>query len=333
MPIAVAVVARVRDMPITVSRKSFSDFEALNTIAQDGRSVVMQLAPGKMSGTLTHLTLDPSLRIATGFFSRAIRASGVPSHHRWMFGMVHASNGKVSFLQDTVKPGDLVVVAPGRERYTSYQDAASFSMTFIEPHELEAFLGTHPEALDELDRLKHRPTVLPSDPATAAANIAQMTTVAAALTEHAGTLSDDSIDFYKRGILELLTDPLRAAAIPSGGRHPRAAALVRDVDQYLVDAGTRPVHVSELCQQFKVHRRLLLRAFTDVHNMPPRTFVRRKRLCDVHTALVCGGPDAAVKAIAIEHGFLELGRFAGEYRRQFGELPSQTLRRAQRKPE
>jgi AraC-like DNA-binding protein len=51
----------------------------------------------------------------------------------------------------------------------------------------------------------------------------------------------------------------------------------------------------------------------------------------VHTALLMGGP-ATIKEIAIEHGFVELGRFAGEYRRLFGELPSQTLRRASSLP-
>jgi len=39
------------------------------------------------------------------------------------------------------------------------------------------------------------------------------------------------------------------------------------------------------------------------------------------------GPLAMVKEIAIEHGFVELGRFAGDYRRMFGELPSETLQR------
>ena len=38
-------------------------------------------------------------------------------------------------------------------------------------------------------------------------------------------------------------------------------------------------------------------------------------------------PGATVTGIATEHGFLELGRFAMRYRRQFGETPSQTLAR------
>ena len=37
---------------------------------------------------------------------------------------------------------------------------------------------------------------------------------------------------------------------------------------------------------------------------------------------------ARVTDIAMDHGFVHLGRFAEQYRRFFGETPSQTLRRA-----
>jgi transcriptional regulator GlxA family with amidase domain len=106
--------------------------------------------------------------------------------------------------------------------------------------------------------------------------------------------------------------------------------LVRDVDCYLHKAGNRPVHITKLTEKFKVHRRTLHRAFIDVLGIGPITFLRSKRLGDVHKVLLQGGPDAMIKAVAIEHGFLQLGRFAGEYRQLFGEKPSQTLRRAQR---
>jgi transcriptional regulator GlxA family with amidase domain len=106
-----------------------------------------------------------------------------------------------------------------------------------------------------------------------------------------------------------------------------AATLVREVDRYMIDAGSRPIHISELCETFNVGRRMLHRAFIEAVGIAPITFLRRKRLGDVHTALLMGGPDTTVKDVAIEHGFLELGRFAGAYRRLFGELPFRTLQR------
>jgi len=34
-----------------------------------------------------------------------------------------------------------------------------------------------------------------------------------------------------------------------------------------------------------------------------------------------------VTAVAMDHGFFQLGRFSADYRRAFGELPSETLGR------
>ena len=109
-----------------------------------------------------------------------------------------------------------------------------------------------------------------------------------------------------------------------------ATTLVRDVEHYLDEAGWRPVHTSELCEVFNVSRRTLHRAFVEVMGLPPITYMRRRRLGHAHAALRAGGPDETVRDIAIEHGFAELGRFAGAYYHMFDELPRQTLQRAQR---
>ena len=61
--------------------------------------------------------------------------------------------------------------------------------------------------------------------------------------------------------------------------------------------------------------------------MSPKRFVIHDRLNEVRRAL--SDPRAAhatVTDIATEHGFFELGRFAGRYKAVFGETPSQTLR-------
>ena len=72
---------------------------------------------------------------------------------------------------------------------------------------------------------------------------------------------------------------------------PVPRQLVQEVDRYLQAAGNRPVHVSELCGHFAVSRRTLHRAFHDVLGIAPITFLRRKRLNDVHTILL-GQADA-----------------------------------------
>jgi AraC-like DNA-binding protein len=62
----------------------------------------------------------------------------------------------------------------------------------------------------------------------------------------------------------------------------------------------------------------------------PLGWVRQERLARARHALLEGGRQASVSRVAVECGFTQLGRFAAQYCRRFGELPSETLRRIRR---
>jgi AraC-like DNA-binding protein len=315
-------------MAITVRQTIFSDFEALQHVVQDGRSDVVPLGRGKVVGSLTHISVDPSFGVSTGSFSRGVRLQGVTSDSRWMFGMLLATSGEASTVQRKLAAGDLAIFPPGQERYSVYRDSASFSAVFVAPEQLNAFLATQPGAVDS-PIWRQRATLRTTDPATAADTIAHLAALSSMLSEYGPQLSDHAAEFYQRNILELLTATALDTSRYRGRRVRSALRLVAEVDGYLVDAGSRPIHISELCEKFDVGRRMLHRAFIDVLGMPPITFLRHKRLGDVHTALLRGGPELFIKDVAIEHGFLDLSRFAGEYRRLFGERPSETHKRFQ----
>jgi AraC-like DNA-binding protein len=57
-------------------------------------------------------------------------------------------------------------------------------------------------------------------------------------------------------------------------------------------------------------------------------FLRRLRFEKVREALLHARQSDSVSSICGQWGFTHLGRFAVEYRRRFGETPSQTLARA-----
>ena len=58
-------------------------------------------------------------------------------------------------------------------------------------------------------------------------------------------------------------------------------------------------------------------------------YLREIRLKRAREALLAADPCSAtsVTEIALDSGFVHLGRFSSEYRNRFGESPSQTLRR------
>ena len=98
---------------------------------------------------------------------------------------------------------------------------------------------------------------------------------------------------------------------------------------FLRDAETLTLSLSELCTAARVSERTLEYAFRETYGAGPLEFVRRWRLHRARRALLYptfrGG---TVSEVAHGMGFWHLGRFAAEYRRLFGELPSDTLRRA-----
>jgi AraC-like DNA-binding protein len=62
--------------------------------------------------------------------------------------------------------------------------------------------------------------------------------------------------------------------------------------------------------------------------MGPKRYLLLRRMHLARQALRAGGHSAAtVTETAMRYGFWHLGRFAGEYRALFGEMPSASLHR------
>jgi AraC family ethanolamine operon transcriptional activator len=126
------------------------------------------------------------------------------------------------------------------------------------------------------------------------------------------------------------------ACLPSAPR-PRAplgrprldrVTIVRRAMDVLDTAPTVPT-TADLARDVGVTSRTLLRTFQDAYGMPPKQYLMLRELHVVRRSLRDGGgEDDTVADILTRHGVWEFGRFAGRYRQLFGELPSETLRRA-----
>lgn len=89
------------------------------------------------------------------------------------------------------------------------------------------------------------------------------------------------------------------------------------------------LQIKFLCQASRVGERLLRNAFRSVHDNTPLRHLRELRMEEARKALLYpGSTGTTVTMVAMQFGFLELGRFSAEYRSIFGERPSATLRRS-----
>jgi len=91
-----------------------------------------------------------------------------------------------------------------------------------------------------------------------------------------------------------------------------------------------PVALDDLAAVAGVRPRTLEAHFKTYLGTTPLGWVRRTRLARARQQLLASGEGANVTSIANANGFTELGRFAAQYRQQFGELPSQTLKAARK---
>lgn len=89
-----------------------------------------------------------------------------------------------------------------------------------------------------------------------------------------------------------------------------------------------PVRLDALADVAGVRPRTLETHFKMFLGTTPLGWVRRMRLARARQELLHAGPDATVTGVALANGFSQLGRFAAEYRKLFGEPPSATRRRA-----
>lgn len=112
---------------------------------------------------------------------------------------------------------------------------------------------------------------------------------------------------------------------PSVRRRDRARSLAV---RYISEFGCRPITVAELCRVTGVSDWTLDLAFREHFGVPPKTYLRATRLHWVQRELKSADPATTLIAdVANRWGFWHMGQFARDYRKMFGELPSQTLGR------
>lgn len=106
---------------------------------------------------------------------------------------------------------------------------------------------------------------------------------------------------------------------------PERARAVRRAEELMRARLADPLGAIDLCRELGVSDRTLRLAFREQYGMGPMAFFRCLRLNAARTALRAD-PLLAVGDAARANGFHHLGNFSADYRRLFGERPSDTPR-------
>ncbi|MGF1491840.1 MAG: helix-turn-helix domain-containing protein [Microcoleaceae cyanobacterium] len=140
------------------------------------------------------------------------------------------------------------------------------------------------------------------------------------------------IPHFKKIILEDLI-PLIIEAIPprqssraQSLRPITRALLVKQAEDYMMANLHQPLTVNDLCRELNANSRSIFYGFQEIFGMAPMAYLKVQRLHSVRRRLKAADPERdSVTAIANQFGFWSAGHFARDYKKMFGERPSQTI--------
>ena len=136
-----------------------------------------------------------------------------------------------------------------------------------------------------------------------------------------------AVDHFEQSlILSLLygqthnyTDALRR------GLSTIAPVHVKRVERYIHEHATEKVTINDLTEVAGVSARALFAGFKSFRNTSPMKYLQQVRMDKVRKDLMEAVPSDTVTEIALNWGFSQLGRFSVDYKKRFGESPSETL--------
>lgn len=251
---------------------------------------------------------------------------GVESHGCYQFYVPFGSgawrNNGVGFNEDEV-----LIVEPGAEHCQTTNTAEGFH-GFCVPKALSAL---DPETRGEQARYSY--TV--KNQRRLSNRFRQMYAgLLAAIAENPGIESSPAARLVEAELRSMLEPLLRLhlSAEESGPSRGRPRVSRREIVErsrvMLEKFDGEPIHVSELAKNAGVSLPTLEKAFNDYFHIGPRQYLRIRQLHKVRRELLVSDPDeTTVSDVLTRWGVWEFGRFSGRYKLQFGELPSETLRR------
>jgi AraC family ethanolamine operon transcriptional activator len=283
-----------------------------------------QLSPGAFRGAVNHVQL-PGVRLVHETSSVATHQRGTLGCGNVGFAMAVDLHGEGIFNGQRIDRQS-IMVGCGDDLDLTTPDrfgliAVVVGREILQPLWQHMYQKPLPTWLDEQ-------FVLQATPAMADA-------VRALHLQALATLADPAFD--ERALIALRDEVLIEwiEVLPGAVHAPdlkTVAARRRVVDracELMLSRSVQPPSILEICDRIGASPRKLNYCFRDVLGVSPARYLRAVRLNNARRDLKDPSAVASsVQDVAARWGFWHLGQFSVDYKRQFGELPSATLRAA-----
>lgn len=303
-----------------VVRLSFTDFEELAAAARGWRLVLSKLDPEPFEGEIFQWLTDGFI-ISRGRFGNFLRQEGSPPPGlRTM--TVHLEREMSQYWRGRRVTGDDLMIFPREGEIDTFSDPRFdiFTISFDE----EAFLAQAngmgcaavPSILKDTEVLRSVP-----------GGMGSLRRALFEIVRNAGKGKADP-GIVKRNIQAEVIRMLEGGEGNNSGstRSVHRLRVVRAAQDYLSRHAGKPVTVRDLSRAVGVSVRSLQYAFGEHVGVGPKTYVNSMRLNAARKELrAARSGKTCVADVANHQGFWHMGQFAADYRRLFGENPSETL--------
>ena len=308
--------------------RTYRDFDAFTHDVRGVDCVMMLQNPKRRVWSVSHANL-PGGHVQSGRLGSGNIVEGQSWPHGYLIylpltdGCAYTANGTV-FGRDS-----FMILEPGCEFHLSTRDVHDWCSIFV-PTDLLTRGGDLAEPSPGSEQMTCRVTrpnrriarqfeALVHQIMVAAGSYPQFET-----TQAAKAASADALKAASSIVGE------RQAGKPDQEGRPRIPRweVINRCKELLEERDGERVLVGDLAAAAEVSERTLRTVFHEYYGVGPVRYLQTRQLHRVHRALRAADPGAeSVTDVLVRHGEWEFGRFASRYRRLFGELPSETLRK------
>ncbi len=305
----------------------FRDFDELSAATRAWDLDFVQLDAGPAPAALTQVS-TPDLLIQRFRFGRTYFQRGASSPSMRTFGFAGPGAHDVRMFGGDLTASDLALFRTGGDFESVSQPGFACLAISIDAARLdEAFAAIEMSCPSDWQAAECG--LLRVDPKILQRMRSRGTQILDALDANPGVLGQSEL-------LEELTFHLPidlALAIQSADGAPRLPnSRVRDlalrralsfIEAHLDEAITN----RSLCEEVGIGWTTLVHVFREHFGVTPKVYLRSARLHCTRRDLLDTAPEAPIADVANRWGFWHMGQFAADYKRLFGELPSDTKSR------
>lgn len=291
----------------------------------------IQISQGFFEGSLTDISLGP-VQLFREKINRAVDQSAQAWKNCLTVGIPIKTKDGGFWCGDTLDSDSIIFIKPNAElKFRSPQ----YSDIYVAAIDVD-LLKKHDETTGEIESLDlslyHG--VVPAPKKICQTLRSSFHHILEGVSKNPDSLKQPAV---RQELLSEVTGILHSSLYDLGEIQPHNSYqfvhrhIVEKAKEYILSRNSPP-SVLEICQELRVSRRILHYAFQKVLAINPVTFLRYIRLHGVRSELMATPPGKLlISEIAYKWGFWTPALFSSYYRELFGETPTETLKKTNKK--